>query len=180
MTSEAATFADDGGLHGPRERMSAGLRLYLVFSVSWFLHVPARFEFLGVLRVDLVLVLILIVLALSGSAEKSFASTSIDKRLKWLLVLRGLVGAAGLLARKCRQGRPSEFHQGRRFLLFHRCLRQDGIRSSSLRPGICRVPAVPGARTAVLACHTGILGFRCLDGRLGVPGEAVGRPKRRR
>ncbi len=86
MTSEAATFADDGGLHGPRERMSAGLRLYLVFSVSWFLHVPARFEFLGVLRVDLVLVLILIVLALSGSAEKSFASTSIDKRLKWLLV----------------------------------------------------------------------------------------------
>lgn len=42
-----------------------GLKLYLLFVMSWFLHFPARLEFLGTIRFDLVLVCILAGLALT-------------------------------------------------------------------------------------------------------------------
>jgi O-antigen ligase len=42
-----------------------GLNLYLLFVVSWFVHLPARLEFLGVIRFDLILVCILAGLALT-------------------------------------------------------------------------------------------------------------------
>jgi O-antigen ligase len=43
---------------------SPGLGLYLLFIVSWFLHLPARFEVLGTVRIDLLLVALLIGVAL--------------------------------------------------------------------------------------------------------------------
>ena len=42
-----------------------GLNLYLLFVISWFVHLPARLELLGVIRFDLILVCILAVLALT-------------------------------------------------------------------------------------------------------------------
>jgi O-antigen ligase len=60
------------------------LSLYLLFTVSWFLHLPARYEILGVVRFDLLLVLILIGFAISSASavrqEKNLSS-------KWLNIL---------------------------------------------------------------------------------------------
>lgn len=64
---------------------SLGLRLYLLFMVSWFLHVPARFEFLGALRIDLILVLILMVLAVSQPRDNRNVATSTGQWLKVLI-----------------------------------------------------------------------------------------------
>src|SRR5437899_12600776 len=46
-----------------------GLNLYLLFVFSWFVHLPARLEFLGVIRFDLILVCILAVLALRRASN---------------------------------------------------------------------------------------------------------------
>lgn len=48
-----------------------GFKVYLLFTVSWFLHVASRIPMLGFVRLDLILILILVVLRLlNGNAEK--------------------------------------------------------------------------------------------------------------
>src|SRR5207249_288853 len=46
-----------------------GLNLYLLFVLSWFLHLPQRFEFLATIRSDLLLVFILAGLALTRASN---------------------------------------------------------------------------------------------------------------
>ncbi len=69
---------------------SFGLKLYLVFMVSWFLHVPARLEILGVMRIDLLLVVILMVLAVSQPRDARVPPTDVDKWLKVLIIYAAL------------------------------------------------------------------------------------------
>lgn len=61
-----------------------GLNIYLLFVISWFLHLPARLPFLGVVRFDLLLVSVLGALALSRFAAGRYLKTPIDK---WLTIL---------------------------------------------------------------------------------------------
>ncbi len=63
-----------------------GLNVYLLFVVSWLLHLPARVSLLGVLRLDLVLVAILSFLALSKTTDKTGPSTQTDRLLRGLIV----------------------------------------------------------------------------------------------
>ena len=67
-----------------QQGLSTGLSIYLLFMVSWFLHLPARYEILGVVRFDLLLVLILIGFVISSASTvrqgKNFSS-------KWLKIL---------------------------------------------------------------------------------------------
>jgi putative inorganic carbon (HCO3(-)) transporter len=60
--------------------------LYILFVLSWFLHLPARVPALGVIRFDLLLVLILSVLAVSKKSDDDGGpKTKTDKLLKVLI-----------------------------------------------------------------------------------------------
>ncbi len=59
---------------------------YLLFVVSWFLHLPERVAIFGVLHLDLVLVLILGVLAFSNNADQGGPGNRADKLLRILIV----------------------------------------------------------------------------------------------
>src|SRR5437763_8724690 len=65
---------------------SAGLNLYLVFVISWFLHLGTRISFLGAIRFDLILVLILAFLAISKTRRAEGPALPIDKLLRILVV----------------------------------------------------------------------------------------------
>jgi hypothetical protein len=58
--------------------------LYLTFVASWFLHLPARFEFLAPLRIDLVLVCLLLALCWNAAPEEELAPP--DRRTRTLLL----------------------------------------------------------------------------------------------
>src|SRR5690242_12691831 len=64
---------------------NVGLNLYLLFVVSWFLHLPARLPMLGAIRFDLLLVLVLTVLAVRCRPGDGEVKTSTDTVLKILL-----------------------------------------------------------------------------------------------
>jgi len=62
-------------------------RLYLVFVVSFFLHIPDRIPFLGMIRFDLILVgLIFVVLFLDKKHIQQSSQNEIDKILKILFL----------------------------------------------------------------------------------------------
>lgn len=70
-----------------------GLGIYLLFSVSWFLHLGARLPFLGIIRFDLLLVCILMYLAYMSKGDahvrerdSSTGGTRTDKILRILIV----------------------------------------------------------------------------------------------
>ena len=63
-----------------------GLILYLLFIVSWFLHLGTRLPFLGLIRFDLLLVGILSYLAVSNKKDVGTGGTNTDKLLKSLIV----------------------------------------------------------------------------------------------
>ena len=65
---------------------SPGLNLYLLFVISWFLHVPARLEILGAIRFDLVLVCILAALAATRGNMTSRTISDADRVLRVLIV----------------------------------------------------------------------------------------------
>jgi hypothetical protein len=62
------------------------LNIYLLFAVSWFLHLGARLPFLGVIRLDLLLVCVLVYLAFVNKGDASTSGTSTDKMLRALIV----------------------------------------------------------------------------------------------
>jgi O-antigen ligase len=62
---------------------SVAFRLYLLFVCSWFLHLPARFPALGVVRADLLLVCV--ILGLCVAAQNSGAEYSADRRMRKML-----------------------------------------------------------------------------------------------
>jgi putative inorganic carbon (HCO3(-)) transporter len=65
--------------------MDLGFKLYLVFVVSWFLHLGARFPFLGSIRIDFLLVIILGILAVTQREEKDSKVLRTDALLRVLM-----------------------------------------------------------------------------------------------
>jgi putative inorganic carbon (hco3(-)) transporter len=63
-----------------------GFRLYLLFLISWFLHLGNRIPALGVIRFDLILVVALALLSFSTTQGRASERPATDKRLR-LLVL---------------------------------------------------------------------------------------------
>ena len=63
-----------------------GLNWYLLFVVSWFLHLPARLPILGSLHLDLLLVLILSVFAFLNKSDEVGPVNRTDKLLRILVV----------------------------------------------------------------------------------------------
>jgi O-antigen ligase len=63
-----------------------GLSLYLVFVLSWFLHLGSRVPFLGAIRFDLVLVFAMALLALASKSRVRAAVTTTDKLLRVLML----------------------------------------------------------------------------------------------
>lgn len=65
-----------------------GLKIYIVFIISWFLHLPARVPLLGAIRADLLLVLVMCVFALSKKLAGGDAgiNTHVGKLLITLIV----------------------------------------------------------------------------------------------
>ncbi len=80
-----------------------GFRLYLVFVVSWFLHLGSRLPFLGVIRFDLLLVLALTALAFTRAAapaaEKNRTATIIFILLGYSIVTLPFVEWPGSVLR---------------------------------------------------------------------------------
>jgi|WetSurMetagenome_2_1015567.scaffolds.fasta_scaffold00064_33 putative inorganic carbon (hco3(-)) transporter len=70
--------------------MANGYYIYLLFITSWFLHLGTRIPALGMIRFDLILVLVLFVTIFFGNKDKevisSIRSSSTDKLLKILLI----------------------------------------------------------------------------------------------
>ena len=62
-----------------------GFTIYLVYVISWFLHIPDRIPFLGTIRFDLILVYILAALIIFGGKSDRIL-TETDKVLKILIV----------------------------------------------------------------------------------------------
>ena len=57
--------------------MTMGFKLYLIFTVSWFLHLTSRLSFLGSLRFDLLLILAIVaamVLEKKSEIQQSLSS----------------------------------------------------------------------------------------------------------
>ena len=65
---------------------NTGFKLYLLFVVSWFLHIGSRIPILGAIRIDFVLVGILFLISLSTNSEKQSDSRQ-NKINKALLIL---------------------------------------------------------------------------------------------
>ena len=63
-----------------------GLNLYLLFVISWFLHLGSRVPILGAIRIDLILVCVLAALALASRPKERAPVTTTDKLLRVLIL----------------------------------------------------------------------------------------------
>lgn len=70
----------------PQANKNSGLNLYLLFVISWFLHLGTRLPALGLVRFDLLLICILSSLALSSKRDSGARRTETDKLLRTLIV----------------------------------------------------------------------------------------------
>lgn len=66
--------------------MNPGLNIYLLFVISWFLHLTARLPVLGTLRIDLLLVCGLMLILLSRRSTSHVPKTDTDKLLRTLVL----------------------------------------------------------------------------------------------
>lgn len=71
----------------PAPESKTAFRLYLLFVISWFLHLTARVPMLGALRLDLLLIVVLAVLARTGQPQEQL--TSGERISKSILALVG-------------------------------------------------------------------------------------------
>lgn len=63
-----------------------GFNIYLIFTISWFLHLGSRLPILGLIRFDLLLVCALFFLSLQKQINYTVKKTQTDKLIKVLLV----------------------------------------------------------------------------------------------
>jgi putative inorganic carbon (HCO3(-)) transporter len=85
QVSRQVSLAREPFTVGRRElNKNSGLILYLLFVVSWFLHLGTRLPFLGLVRFDLILVFILSCLAFSNKSTET-SKTATDSILKGLI-----------------------------------------------------------------------------------------------
>lgn len=68
-----------------------GLAIYLLFTVSWFLHLPTRFPALGAVRFDLVLIVILLGLCLLPGKSRLDPIQTEGEPIKWIWILVGYI-----------------------------------------------------------------------------------------
>lgn len=61
-------------------------KLYLLFTVSWFLHFPARFPILGVIRFDLILIFLIFLFIILGKKNNQ-RQRNLDETSKILMIL---------------------------------------------------------------------------------------------
>ena len=66
--------------------MSIGLNIYLVFTVSWFLHIGSRIQLLGLIRFDFILVITLFALIVLTKNNGVNDKTETDKLLNFLII----------------------------------------------------------------------------------------------
>ena len=66
---------------------SFGFNLYLLFTVSWFLHLSARFPALGSIRFDLILVLILFCILFIENSNQNYTDNELNETEKILKIL---------------------------------------------------------------------------------------------
>ena len=66
--------------------MSIGLNIYLVFTVSWFLHIGSRIQLLGLIRFDFMLVITLFALIVLTKNNGVNDKTETDKLLNFLII----------------------------------------------------------------------------------------------
>lgn len=73
----------------PVETASLGLKIYLLLVISWFLRIPTRIEFLGLLRFDLILIILLTFVVISkkeGAHKTTNDKTTTGNLLKFFLI----------------------------------------------------------------------------------------------
>lgn len=66
--------------------MNKGLYIYLIFVISWFIHIGARLPLLGVIRFDLLLICVLMYLAIQKSTERIKYKSETDRLLKSMIL----------------------------------------------------------------------------------------------
>jgi putative inorganic carbon (hco3(-)) transporter len=70
--------------------MNLGFNLYLLFVISWFSHLSARLKFLGTMRFDLILIVLLTIIIVLGNKDENLTSeiksSKIHKIISLLLV----------------------------------------------------------------------------------------------
>lgn len=66
-------------------KKSFGLNIYLLFTISWFLHLGMRLPFLGLIRFDLLLVCLLMYLTYVSKGDTGTRIASTDKILRILI-----------------------------------------------------------------------------------------------
>ena len=64
---------------------NSGLIVYLLFTISWFLHLGTRLPFLGIIRFDLILVIALVYLAFLSRRDSTAQRTKADTLLRALI-----------------------------------------------------------------------------------------------
>lgn len=63
-----------------------GFNIYIIFTISWFLHLGTRFPILGLIRFDLLLVSFLFILSLQKQNDNIINKTQTNKLIKILLI----------------------------------------------------------------------------------------------
>jgi putative inorganic carbon (hco3(-)) transporter len=86
MSIPTFSHAGNGQAPSTASTKTPGLNLLLVFVISWFLHLGARLPFLGAIRFDLILVVILTAFALANRAQDKGITTRTDTLLRVLVV----------------------------------------------------------------------------------------------
>ncbi len=67
--------------------INIGFILYILFTVSWFLHLPARIEFLGIIRIDYILICMTLSVILIFKEQKDEKKRNLDETTKILIIL---------------------------------------------------------------------------------------------
>jgi putative inorganic carbon (HCO3(-)) transporter len=83
--SQTTLFTNQRLVGYSKVNKNAGLTVYLLFVISWFLHLGTRLPFLGLIRFDLILVCILSYLALSSKRDSGTRRTATDNLLRTLI-----------------------------------------------------------------------------------------------
>ena len=157
-----APAKDGAGEEGAaaRQGASVGFCFYLLFMVSWFLHLPARIPALGAIRFDLLLVVVIFAIAFLGGAGESRAEgerNSIDFILKVLCVYRSFNSLPDM-AGECSFQPVCQILSRRLYSIFSRMVCHQRTQAENIHSGFCRLPVLQDFRAGLPAYHLRLLG----------------------
>lgn len=89
--------------------LASGYIVYIIFMISYFLHLSARMPFLGMIRIDMLLVVILLVIGFTQNKSSEIATKSeCEKKLQLLLItIIAITPFAEYAGSVIRQGMPN-------------------------------------------------------------------------